>query len=181
MKKMYLTAGATVMLAIVGGCDTSDERAVRLASESAERQAQQNQVISDLGREMADNQRRIVEAVASSRSELVSLQNDVAKQRQQLDVERKAIAGERRTESFLGAIVGPGGWIALAALPLVLCWLILCDLRSARSEDDAICQLLVDEILPDTVNKLPATEANCRRLNHEPAADSDQSPSELPF
>jgi hypothetical protein len=171
-----------VLIAINGGCDSIDQRAVQIATESAERQAEQNQVIADLGRKTSESQRRIVEAVASSRSELVELQKDVAEQRKQLDAERKAIASERRYESFLAEIAGPAGWTVLAALPLVLCWLALSDLRASRSDDHVICQLLVDEFLPaQPNNRLSAPEQNCLGVSNQSSEGKDEGESDLPF
>ena len=51
------------LITLLNGCD-SDERVVRIATEAADRQAEQNHELVQLNREVAEGTRRLVEADA---------------------------------------------------------------------------------------------------------------------
>lgn len=99
-----------VVLAV--GCD-EDKRLVEQAREADERQAEQNRQIAHQNHELAEATNRLVEADANSREELVALERDlqaersaVGRQRDDLEAERKQIAGQRLQESVLAECIG---------------------------------------------------------------------------
>lgn len=160
---------ALVAILLVTGCD-GDERLVRLATESAARQAEQSHEMARLNREVAEGTKRLVGADSQSRKELVALQRDlqaqqaeIGVQRDSLETERKALAQERQRESVLAAVLVGLGELLVGTLPLVLCWYLLHGLRDAPG-DAALTELLVEEIASEQPKLLLQKAARARPI-----------------
>ena len=144
-----------ILLAILllAGCkQNKDARLARMAQESTQRQAEQNQEIVRLNREVAQGTSRLIEADSQSRQELIALQHDlqdqqaeVGRQRDLLDTERKELALKRERESLLAVVFDRLGELALCALPLILCWYLLHGLWQ-NSDDPSVNEMLLEQL-----------------------------------
>jgi hypothetical protein len=142
-----------ITLILISGCD---EQAAQIAREAADRQAQQNTAMAELNKEVAGGARRLVEADAQARHEIVGVHRDLAAERSRLDTgwnalekERREIAGQRRTQSLLAPAIQAAGLVALIVALLGFCWYAL--RANCRSDDtDAqLNELLICEVLSD--------------------------------
>lgn len=147
----------TAVLAI--GCD-EDKRLVEFAKEADQRQAEQNQEIAHQNHEIAAATKQLVEADAKARQELVAMERDlqaeratIGQQRDQLEIERRELAGARQRESLLSEVLAGGMTLLACLLPLLLCWYLLHGLRS-QNQDEALGELLVMELAGDTWSPL---------------------------
>src|SRR4051812_2506487 len=91
------------LLAATHGCD---DKATQIAREAADRQAQQNTAMARLNKEVATGAHQLVESDAKARTEIIGVHHELQAERTRLDVsrnelesERRDIAGQRRTES----------------------------------------------------------------------------------
>jgi ABC-type transport system involved in cytochrome bd biosynthesis fused ATPase/permease subunit len=95
----------------------------------------QEQQVEHIEQQAAQNTaaaKALVEADAQARQDLTALQHDlqieraeVGRQRDALEVERKTLAAERQRAPIIAAAIQRVGFLALAVLPLLLCWLLL--------------------------------------------------------
>jgi hypothetical protein len=137
---------------VVSGCD---ERVVEVAREAADRQAQQNQVMAKLQQEVAESTHGLVAADAAARRDFVAVHHDLQSERQGLDkartameLERQALARNRRTESLLVAIVPlVSGAVLLTTLLLFLRQTLQ---QSTDGVDAELNELLLVELVGPT-------------------------------
>ena len=130
---------------------------------------------SDARKDMIELQRELVEAEANARNELVRVQQDLVdrdaecrqelnalqqetqsaiqverqsldRQREGLEAERRQIAGERQRAPIIAAAITQLGLILACLAPLALCAYLLWSLRSTAAEDEAVTELLVEEL-----------------------------------
>lgn len=134
---MLLLLLTTTLLA---GC--SDDRAVAISREAADRQAAQNREMSQHNRE-----------VAAAHRQLAGVQEGVQKERQNLsggwnnlEKERQQIARDRRTESLLTVLTPVVGTVAVIVAVLYFAGRLLSDARSPDVIDAELCKLLVTEL-----------------------------------
>ena len=155
-----------------------------MAETAADRQADQNREMSQLNREVAEGTKLLVEADANSREDFVALQRDiqteqaeVGKQRDQLESERRSIAGERLRESILAPILANLGPLLVCALVLVFCALLVFGLYSDKGEGDVVAELLIDEIVAERPTRLPPQASRHSIDNRKPISPiiTDQS------
>ena len=151
-----------ILIVSIAGCDNDDDRVAQVAQESAERQAQQNQEMSKLNREVATGTRRLVEADSKARQELIVAQKDLARQQadlaqqhDKLEVERHDLAALRYRESLLAPVIAGIGLLLLCSLPLVLAWYLLQGWRQEKADETAIGNLLVEELVSQCPLLLP--------------------------
>jgi outer membrane murein-binding lipoprotein Lpp len=92
---------------LIAGCNEND-RVAKVATQAAQRQAQQNTEMARLNREVAEGTRRMVEADAEARKDIFIVHQDIQAERAELsegfdslESERQRIAEQRRTESIL--------------------------------------------------------------------------------
>lgn len=161
MIKHRLTLLTLTASALIGGC-SEDQRLARMAQDSVEQQKSQNQEMTRLNREVAEGVKRLVESENEARQELTSLQraiqgqqSDTSRQRDQLEMDRKQLAGERYRESLLALIVSHVGLLVVCALPLVLAGYLLHVWRCESQDDVAIGELLIEELVSEHPLLLP--------------------------
>jgi hypothetical protein len=168
-------------LILIAGCEPppSDERLARMAQQSVEQQAQQNEEMARLNREVAEGTGRLVEADSQARQELLAAQRDLHRQQEQVGLQRDALESERkdwavqrRTESVFAPVVSTLGMTLLALLPLVLCWHMLHGL--GRSEEHQISELLIQEIVSPEPTLLPPPAHTSRVLEYQPQPEPDE-------
>jgi hypothetical protein len=149
MKSIIGCAIALCLLACLArGCGSDDERLVRATQEADARQAEQNR---EMARLVADQQ-NIQKGIENEHERL-------DEQRTALDDERRAIAAARVRDpiianALIGAVI-----LAVCALPLVLALVALRRALSDESDDAALGELLVQELVADEPLLLPRPSA----------------------
>ena len=163
MRKTWLCrAPWIVLIVLLIGCGETDPRVVQVAMESTRRQAEQNRQMGELQQHVAEGTKQLVDADAQSRQQLAELQRElrtdqaeVSRQRDALESERKAIATERRWDSVLGTSIYAGAGLLACLLPLLLCGWLLHATRDKQGTDEALAELLVEELVTDRPLLLP--------------------------
>lgn len=154
----YLVLLLSVLLS---GCSQSDERLAEFAQRATHEQAMQNERVAEANRLVARSHEQLLEADAQSRTELVALQRElradqaaVQHQRDQLEVERRDIVAERRTDSAVGQ-----GLVALAILLTCLSPILLAAAslfsQYAEPTEGEVCAILIDELRVADPQRLP--------------------------
>lgn len=145
--------GVLAICLVVAGCESSDERLVWFAEQSAQRQAEQNREMAALNRE-----------VAQAHQELIGLQQDLEKQqaeinrgRDLLESERREIAKQRHRDPILAAAINNVGLILACLVPLALAGYLLYCLRD-RSDDQVVSEILIEELVSEHPVLLPSPQ-----------------------
>jgi hypothetical protein len=148
-----LSVCLSVLLLAISGC--SDERAVQLTREAADRQADQNRAMRDVVRTGNETQREVVQVQRDQQAERA----EIVSQRDMLDAERRQISRERQRESMLGPLIETLGGVLIIALALGFCSLLLLGLnRRTEEEQTAVQELLLREITFTGPDALPFTD-----------------------
>lgn len=179
-----------VLISLLIGCGETDPRVVQVAMESTRRQAEQNRQMSELQQHVAEGTRQLVDADAQARQQLAELQRElrsdqaeVGRQRDALESERRAIASERRWDSILGTSIYAGAGILACLLPLLLCGWLLHATRDKQGTDEALAELLVEELVTDRPLLLPPRQS-VPLLEHpssmRPTSAANSDPNEPP-
>lgn len=155
---------------VMSGCD---DGATQIAREAANRQAQQNTEMAQVNKEVASGTHQLVEADAQARKEILGVHHDLQAERTRLDTgwnelegERRQIAGQRRTESMLVSVCELLGGISLVVVLLGFCWYALVTIRRGDDTDAQLNELLVQEILPGESSLLPIQQQSPSLLGH---------------
>ena len=189
---MTRTNTCNVLLALCGlsllvGCAEEDhhKQVAEVATQAADRQAQQNTEMVRLNREVAEGTRRMVEADAEARKEIIAVHQEIQSERaslndsfETLEAERKQIAGQRRTESMLGPILKGCAAAAVIAVTIGYCWSLLFSLRRQDDAGQVLSELLVDELLSEKPVLLPPRSA--KAIEHTALPEESQGPPRLP-
>ena len=159
------------LVSLLGGCD-QDERVVQVATEAADRQAEQNQELVRLNREVAEGTRRLIEADAEARQELALLQREmqqehtqIGQQRDRLEQERQQIARQRHRDPLVAQAISSIGLTIACLLPLAVAALLIWRLRESPDDDSTLTQLLVEELVSDQPRFLPPPTPEPSRLH----------------
>ena len=191
-KILFIPIAVMLILTVIGCSDNENTRLAEMAERNLDRQAEQNRQMSDLHQEVAEGSRRLVEADAQARKEMVTLQreaqaerSEIGRQRDTLEHERRDLAAQRRLDPIIAAAIMNIGLLLACLLPLILCWQLL-SRRPDPANDSAIVEVLLEDLVTDKPLLLPQIEnqrsiglreANDeRRLSDdsEPAGESDQ-------
>lgn len=177
---MYRRIVAVCVLAaevMLIGCG-KDERLAEFAQQATSEQAEQNERIAEANRLVAESHEQLIEADAKSRTELVALQRDlrgdqaeVGRLRDELEVERREIVAERRTDSATGSGLVTLGLLIACLSPLLLGAAALYGLFT-EPKDTEISVVLADE--------LARTEPEDRPPAPSPAALTHESAGHAP-
>lgn len=175
---------AVVLLGVVSltGCREKDRyrEIAEVATQAADRQAAQNVEMARVQREVAEGTRRMVEADAESRKEIITVHHDIQAERatlgdgfDKLETERKEIAQARRTESVLVPAVKLIGGAAVAVAVVLFCLTLLVGLRRSDATDADVSELLISDLVserPQLLNTPSRLTSSAQALL--PAADS---------
>jgi hypothetical protein len=132
-------------LMIASGCSDENARVAQVAQEAAQRQAEQNQEMSHLNREVAEGTKRLVEGQADANQHWQTMQQNIHQQQDQLEAERRQQADSRQRDSLLAPVLWSLGVLLVCCLPLLLCWQLLTGLAK-ETHEATITQLLLDEM-----------------------------------
>ena len=126
------------------GC-TDSERVAEVALAGSKRQADLDQEMIHLNRDVASGTTRLVEAQAQADQQILAAQHELQQQRDALETERRQLAEKRTAESLLAPILLTLGSLVVCGLPLVLCWYLLRELGSDPAELE-VTQLFIDQL-----------------------------------
>jgi hypothetical protein len=134
----------------------------QLAAKSAAQQARQSEQVAEASAHLTEGAQQLVESAGRSQESLVALQQElqaeqaeISRQRDLLEQERQAIARERRTSPVIANAVLQIGLLLICLLPLILSWYVLRG-PTATDGDDAITEVLIDDLTADEPRLLPA-------------------------
>jgi hypothetical protein len=167
-----------VMLAITS-CGSNDERLLEMAREDAARQAETQRQASELQRQLAEGSRQLVESDAKAREKLIALQRDlradqaeIGRQRNQLEGDRREIAAQRHRDPIVAAVLLDIGIVLACLLPLAVCIYVLRSTRRAGESDDALTELLVEELVAERPRLSAGGYLSLPAIDHQPVADT---------
>jgi hypothetical protein len=168
---------ALLILVVAAGCskppDMRDQRLAEFAREAMTEQRKQNDRIADQSeavvqesRQLAEGAKEMVERDAEARRELVSAQRELNSQlneqrsavdagRDDLEQERRQIAKQRNRAPLVAAAIQNAGLIIACLLPLIVCVVVIRQMRSEEPDDAAVAQLLIQELTSDDPRLLP--------------------------
>ena len=163
--KLMVIPVAAVMILTAIGCDEDPNRHLAEMTEKyIERQAAQGRQMAELQHEVAKGARRLVEADAETREDMVALQREVqgelaelGRQRDLLEDERRQLATSRYRDPIIAAAVTDIGFTLACLLPLVVCWYFLHG-RVEPADDQAVVEVLLEDLVIDKPLLLPRME-----------------------
>ena len=132
---------AVCCLMVASGCEEDNERLAQFAAESTRQQAEQNREMSELNREVADAHKELV----GLQHDLEEQQANVNRQRDQLESDRREIAGHRHRDPIIAAVINNVGMVLASLIPLGLAGYLLYSLNSQK-DDPIVTELLIEEI-----------------------------------
>ncbi len=151
-RKFQRFGTTAVLMSLLAGCDSADDRLVRLATEGANRQADQSQEMVQLQQQVAEGTKQLVANDSAARREWIevkrTLQADLAevgKQRDALEAERQALAAARHRDPVLAAAIETLG-LVLACLTPLLAALYALRQQSSEPVDPQVATLLLNDI-----------------------------------
>ena len=153
--------------ALTTGCDEDENgRVAELAREAAQRQAEQNKEMAKVNQTVAEATERLVAADAEARKEIVIVHREIQSERSglnaqhdRLEEERKDIAQQRLTESWIGPVIQSSGILVVAGLAICFCILLILGLRKSNAADAELNELLVQELVSEHPVILPLSPA----------------------
>jgi hypothetical protein len=182
--KIPPTLPLAIWLLTSAGCRLSDSE---LAREALQRQADQNETMATLQREVAAGTRELVARDADASRRLADVQTQLQAERasladgwRELDSNRRSEALRSRRDSFLSALVRGGAATAAALFALAIVRAAFADAPSPP--DDDLTALLLDYLEPTETDPVASTRNAPRRaaplatfvprIPHRPREDS---------
>ena len=167
---------------LVAGCADRDrhKEVAEVAKQAAERQAQQNTELARLNREVAEGTRRLVQADAVARKEMIVVHQDIQAERtllndgfEKLEGERQQMAQQRRTESLLVPAMKTIGVAIVATTVVLFCLLLLTRFRSTDAADAELNELLINDPVSEHPRLLTEPHIEPAVTNRSVTNDSD--------
>ena len=131
--------------------------------------------------QVAEASRQLVEADAKARTETIALQrelqqgqDDLGRQRDQLENDRRQYADQRSRDPIVANTILDVGTIFACLLPLALCIFLVLGLRDKSQTDSDLADVLVQEIVSDDPLLLPLP-VRPAALAKEPIDKEDRS------
>jgi hypothetical protein len=190
-RKLMLMMAVVAGLLLVAGCgSSSDERLVVMAQKNIAEQARQNERMAAQSIQIAEASKRLVEADSQARQEMLQAQaalqeeiqvarNNVDRQRDLLESERREISDRRYRDPIVAESIGAVGLTIACLLPLLLAGYIVHCLRRNTDSDEVLSELLVRELAGEQPGLLTSSLNRAARLQHRPDIESDRSDDAL--
>jgi len=192
MRNVWMMVLIVAVMASTGaaGCD-ENERLADYAQNSVDQQSRQNeqiarqsQEVTQQNRQVAEAARKMVEADARARQELVAAQKSLQaglqaeratldQQRNDLEQDRQAIARDRYWQPLIAEAIRGIGVLAACLAPLLLCLLVLRNLRSEQPDEAALNEFLITELAAEMPQRLLPPANNNLALVAEVPPDRD--------
>jgi len=177
MAALFLTAGCS---------ESRDERLVVMAEKNIAEQVRQNERMAAQSVQIAEASKRLVEADSQARQEMLQAQaalqdeiqgarNNVDRQRDLLESERREIADQRYRDPIVAESIGAVGLTIACLLPLMLAGYVVHCLRHTVDGDEALSELLVMELAGEQPGVLTSSLNQAARIEHRPLIESEQS------
>jgi hypothetical protein len=167
-----------LLILLIPGCKSNDDRLVDLAREHAARQAETQRQMTDLQKQVAAASRQLVESDAKAREEVTALQHDlradqaaIGRERDQMEAERREIAAQRHRDPIVAAVILDIGIILACALPLALGVYVLRSACRAGESDSAVAELLVQELVASEPRLLLPGHSSLSAIEHQAVVD----------
>jgi len=184
MEKQTLRMTLTLILLTGAGCSSDENsRVAELATQQLERQADQNRRMSELQQEVASGSRKLVEADANARQEMITLQremqterNEIGHQRDQLEAERRDIADSRHRDPIIAAAITRVAFVVVSLLPLLVCWLLL-QQKVEPADKNEITELLLDDLVSAESRLMPPAASKPDKLRLTDLPQPPDTPS----
>lgn len=186
MRVMELMMMAALLLTAGCGGDSGDERLVIMAQQNIAEQVRQNERMAAQSIQIAEASKRLVEADSQARQEMLQAQaglqeeiqlarNNVDRQRDLLESERREIADHRYRDPIVAESIGAVGLTIACLLPLILAGYIVRCMRRNMDSDEALSELLVMELAGEQPGVLTSSLSQAARIEHRPVIDSHRS------
>ena len=184
MPKQKMAMVLAVVVLVIAGCrDDENKRLADQAERNLERQSAQELRNMEVHREVAEGTKRLVEADASAREEVIGLHRDVqaerfeiGKQRDQIETERREIAATRNRDPLVAESIKSFGMMIAISVVLVITLQIL---RQSDEPDQnaAIAELLVEDLCSPSPKLTSARAPIQAESSIKPSRLSDQRSS----
>lgn len=146
LKHCLLVAAAVAVACIAAGCQ---DLATEVAREAADRQAQQNETMAELQQEVATGTRRLIDAEAEAREQLLGAHEDLQTERSRLQSWWQSLFLAQRSESLLVAIMPAVGKLLLVAVLIGFCWYVLFASHHDDEAEGELNDVLLTELTAD--------------------------------
>ena len=165
-------------LAMVGcgeSPDMRDQRLAEFARHSMNEQQKQNARIADQSKAVVDESHQLAQAAkelvnldAQARRELLAAQSDLTSQlaqqqsvvdakRDELEQERREIAGRRNRDPSIASAINHTGLILGCLAPLAVCALVIRQMQAQEPDHAAVAELLIQELTMPKILSVPKT------------------------
>ena len=187
-------------LAMVGcgeSPDMWDQRLAEFARQSMAEQQKQNARFADQSKAVVDESHQLAQAArelvnldAQARRELLAAQSDLSSQlaqqqsvvdakRDELEQERREIAGRRNRDPIIASAIQYTGLVLGCLAPLAICAFVIRQMQSQEPDHAAVAELLVQELTKPKIlsgpNALAELEANTDWMGSIESDDDDMS------
>ena len=165
-------------LAMVGcgeSPDMRDQRLAEFARQSMAEQQKQNARIADQSKAVVDESHQLAQAAkelveldAQARRELLAAQSDLTTQinkqqsvvdakRDELEQERREIAGRRSRDPIIASAIQYTGLILGCLAPLAICAFVISQMQAQEPDHAAVAELLIQELTIPKILSVPKT------------------------
>ena len=185
-------------LAMVGcgeSPDMRDQRLAEFARQSMAEQQKQNARIADQSKAVVDESHQLAQAArelvnldAQARRELLAAQSDLTSQlaqqqsvvdakRDELEQERREIAGRRNRDPIIASAIQYTGLILGCLAPLAICAFVIRQMQAQEPDHAAVADLLIQELAKPKLlpgpNALPKLEDDTEWMGSIESDDDD--------
>ena len=165
-------------LAMVGcgeSPDMRDQRLAEFARQSMAEQQKQNARIADQSKAVVDESHQLAQAAkelvnldAQARRELLAAQSDLTSQlnqqqsvvdakRDELEQERREIAGRRNRDPIIASAIKHTALILGCLAPLAVCAFVIRQMQAQEPDHAAVAELLIQELTMPKILSVPKT------------------------
>lgn len=123
------------------GCDNRDQRLAQFAAESTRQQADQNREMARLNRDVAQAH----DGLIGLQYQLGAQQAEINRGRDQLESERRDIAGQRFRDPIIAAAISNVGLILACLAPLSLAGYLLYCMRH-QDDGQVVSEILIEDL-----------------------------------